>query len=146
VIRAIREHHERWDGSGYPAGLRGQEISVLARIIAIGDVYDSLLSKRPYREELRPHEAVQFIADQSGLMFDPDLAAAFSRRIPQYPAGLGVRLTSGHIGIVSRPNAGRLGRPVVRVCVEKGAPVPKPYDIDLSSPEHEDKAIAQVLL
>lgn len=146
VIRAIQEHHERWDGSGYPAGLRGPEISILARIIAIGDVYDSLLSKRPHRDDLKPHEAVQFVLEESGRMFDPDLAAAFARRIPQYPAGLGVRLTSGHVGIVSRPNAGRFGRPVVRVCVEKGAPVPKPYDIDLSSPEHEDKSIAQVLL
>ncbi len=146
VIRAIQEHHERWDGSGYPAGLRGSEISILARIIAIGDVYDSLLSKRPHRDDLKPHEAVQFVLEESGRMFDPDLAAAFARRIPQYPAGLGVRLTSGHVGIVSRPNAGSFGRPVVRVCVEKGAPVPKPYDIDLSSPEHEDKGIAQVLL
>ncbi len=146
VIRAIREHHERWDGSGYPAGLRGQEISILARLIAIGDVYDALLSKRPHREELKPHEAVQFVLEQSGRMFDPDLAAAFARRIPQYPAGLGVRLSSGHIGIVSHSNTGKLGRPIVRVCVEKGTPVPKPYDIDLSSPEHEDKAITQILL
>lgn len=146
VVRAIREHHERWDGSGYPTRLRGEEISLLARIVAIGDVYDSLLSRRPHRQELRPHEAVQFILDHSGEMFDPHLAGIFARRIPQYPAGLGVRLNSGHVGIVSKPNTGLVGRPVVRVCVEKGAPVPKPYDINLASPEHEDKVVEQVLL
>jgi HD-GYP domain-containing protein (c-di-GMP phosphodiesterase class II) len=146
AVRAIKEHHERWNGSGYPQGLKRDEISPLARILGMADTYHSLLSKRPHRQEIKPHEAVEFIVAYSGDLFDPDLARIFVRRIPQYPAGLGVRLSTGETGIVSNPNLGHIARPVVRVCVANGKPVARPYDIDLSEPEHMQKIIAEVLL
>jgi response regulator RpfG family c-di-GMP phosphodiesterase len=73
-------HHEKWDGSGYPKGLRGEEIPLSARIVAIADVYDALTTLRPYKP-IWPHaEAVQWIASRSGSHFDPDVVEAFLAR------------------------------------------------------------------
>jgi len=73
----LKSHHERWDGRGYPAGLKGTEIPLFARIIAIADTYDAMTSTRPYRKAL-PHEvAVQEIKRCAGMQFDPELAELF---------------------------------------------------------------------
>jgi response regulator RpfG family c-di-GMP phosphodiesterase len=76
-------HHEKWDGSGYPRGLHGEEIPLSARIVAIADVYDALTTLRPYKP-IWPHsEAVEWIASRSGTHFDPDVVAAFLSRAAQ---------------------------------------------------------------
>ena len=146
VIAAIEQHHERWSGSGYPDGRKGDEISFFARIIALADTYHALLSKRPHRAALKPHEAVEFIVAYSGESFDPELTQIFARRTPQYPAGLVVRLSTGEVGIVSNPNAGHIARPVVRICYEDGNAVGEPYDLDLSERQCMTKLIVEVLL
>jgi putative two-component system response regulator len=76
-------HHERWDGSGYPAGLRGQEIPLVGRICAICDVFDALLSKRAYKEAWSLPAAVQEISRQRGHHFDPALVDAFLELVPE---------------------------------------------------------------
>lgn len=73
-------HHERWDGHGYPHGLRGEEIPLAGRLMALADVYDALISKRVYKKELTHAEVCDFIAQQSGTQFDPDIVAAFMAR------------------------------------------------------------------
>jgi len=78
TIPVVRYHHERWDGSGYPLGLAGDEIPLLARIFAIVDTYDALISDRPYRIRNVESEAVGFVSSQAGKLFDPELAAAFA--------------------------------------------------------------------
>ncbi len=70
-------HHERWDGTGYPEGKRGDDIPLSARIVAIADVYDALTSKRPYKEAYTHEEAVKIIGEGSGSQFDPDIADCF---------------------------------------------------------------------
>src|SRR3954468_11691071 len=78
TARAIaREHHERWDGKGYPDGKKGEEISLAARIVSIADVFDALTSKRPYKEAWSLEEGMSSIREGSGGQFDPDLVAAF---------------------------------------------------------------------
>ncbi len=72
-------HHERWDGSGYPRGLRGTEIPVAARLFAVVDVYDAITSDRPYRKPLDHDAAMAFILAGSGTSFDPDVVVAFQR-------------------------------------------------------------------
>ncbi|MDR1693084.1 MAG: response regulator [Oscillospiraceae bacterium] len=72
-------HHERWDGSGYPKGLRGAEIPLLGRLMAIADVYDALTSARPYKERFSPQESSRIILDGSGTQFDPALVEVFRR-------------------------------------------------------------------
>jgi len=71
-------HHERWDGTGYPVGLKGREIPLLGRIMAIADVYDALISKRPYKEPINHESAVLIINDGSGSQFDPSLVKVFN--------------------------------------------------------------------
>jgi len=70
-------HHERWDGTGYPYGLKGTDIPLLGRIMAIIDTYDALVSKRPYREALSDEEAVHIISKDSGKQFDPKIVEVF---------------------------------------------------------------------
>ena len=78
VAREIAySHHECWDGSGYPEGLKGDEIPISARLMAIADVYDAITSKRSYKEAISHTEAVQIIAKEKGTHFDPDLVDAF---------------------------------------------------------------------
>lgn len=74
-------HHERWDGSGYPRGLIGDQIPLAARIFAVVDVYDALCSRRPYREAWSPQRAITYISDQAGVEFDPDVVQVFVEQI-----------------------------------------------------------------
>ena len=71
------EHHEKWDGTGYPNNLKAEEISIEGRIVAIADVFDALTSKRPYKEAWSVEEAFDFIEKQAGIHFDPDLVRLF---------------------------------------------------------------------
>lgn len=73
----IRYHHEKWDGTGYPEGLKGEEIPFEARVIAIIDVYDALVSKRSYKEAWSEKEALSYLKEQKGIQFDPFLVDAF---------------------------------------------------------------------
>ena len=77
IIPLILHHHERWDGRGYPDGLKGEEIPVGARIVAIADVYQALISNRPYRKAFSKKEALKIIDDASGKQFDPKIVSIF---------------------------------------------------------------------
>ena len=73
----VRSHHERWDGKGYPDGLKGEEIPLCARIVAVADVFDALTSERPYKKAFGYDESVRIIIEESGSHFDPDVVSAF---------------------------------------------------------------------
>ena len=79
MLPIVLYHHERWDGLGYPEGLKGLEIPRLARVLAVADVYDAMVSARPYRDGLDPQIALDEIRDHSGTQFDPEMAAALLR-------------------------------------------------------------------
>lgn len=74
-------HHEKYDGSGYPNGLKGREIPLVARIVALADVFDALMSERPYKKPWSLESAIEYIEQQSGRHFDPQCVAAFLNRI-----------------------------------------------------------------
>ena len=78
IIPAVRHHHERWDGTGYPDGLRGEEIPIGARIIGAAEVFDALSTSRAYQEKMSPENAVERIADLSGTVLDPQVVEAVS--------------------------------------------------------------------
>ena len=79
VIPFMLYHHERWDGRGYPAGLKGEEIPVGARIVAIADVFEALISDRPYRKAFSMEQALRIIKEGAGTQFDPDIVSIFLR-------------------------------------------------------------------
>lgn len=76
-------HHEKWDGSGYPQGLKGEAIPLEGRIVAIADVFDALVSIRPYKAAIPLNEALMYLESQSGLHFDPSLMNAFRKALPE---------------------------------------------------------------
>jgi len=80
AISLIRHHHERWDGSGYPDGLKGEAIPLAARIFSIVDVWDALLSRRPYRDAWTMEQTLQYLQENAGRQFDPELTRIFLRR------------------------------------------------------------------
>lgn len=75
-------HHEKWDGSGYPRGLKGEEIPLSGRIIAIADVFDALTTERPYKKAWAVEDAVNLIDENAGAHFDPELVKIFHAILP----------------------------------------------------------------
>ena len=145
TVEAVLHHHERWDGSGYPSGLKQEQISPFARIIAIADIFYELVSKRPDREGYMPHEAIEYILAYSGELFDAVLVQLFTKLVPLYPTGTTVKLNTGEVGVVADANTGYMGRPIVRVCSLGGSNyVQRPYDINLAGPKHQNQLIVEV--
>lgn len=145
VSQAVRHHHERWNGSGFPQGLKGEAISELARIIAIADAFYALISQRGNRPPYPPSEAAEYIAAYSGELFDPKLAQIFVRNIPLYPKGISVKLNSGETGIVTDANIGYIGRPTARICYDHRGQEIKPYDIDLTEADNQSQMVSAVV-
>lgn len=109
------QHHERMDGSGYPAGLPGNKISKLAKIIAITDTYDAMTSDKPYKKAVSPQEAIEYIMGSAGTHFDFEMAQTFVRKIVPYPVGTLVRLSNGDYGVVEEVIPNFPLRPKVKV-------------------------------
>jgi HD-GYP domain-containing protein (c-di-GMP phosphodiesterase class II) len=105
------QHHENYDGTGYPNGLRRKNISVYGRIIAVTDVYDALVSKRAFRQAMYPMQAVEIIQQQSDRKFDPDVVKALESIVAPFPPGTTVQLKSGEVCMVRRNYADDLWRP-----------------------------------
>jgi len=81
TIPLIRHHQERWDGTGYPGGLSGEGIPILARMFSIVDAFDALTSNRPYRQKISTLEAVDYLHEQAGILFDPEIVEVFKKMI-----------------------------------------------------------------
>ena len=77
TIPIIRHHQERWNGTGYPDGLSGTGIPELARLFAVVDAFDALTSNRPYRQKISTKEALHYLHEQAGILFDPEIVRAF---------------------------------------------------------------------
>jgi putative nucleotidyltransferase with HDIG domain len=133
------QHHERLDGSGYPNGLTGDQISHYAQAAAIVDVYDAITSERCYNRGLPPTEALKKLFEWSACYFNSELVQQFIRCIGIYPVGSLVRLESGLIAIVLNNDGKSLLHPVVRVIYDakKGKYI-APYDINLSQRSEKD--------
>ncbi len=98
---AVLSHHEKYDGSGYPYGLKSDRISRFGKIVAVADVYDALTSDRPYRPALSPSEAMEYVMGGSGTLFDPKVVEVFAKKIVPYPVGTCVTLSNGLTAIVT---------------------------------------------
>lgn len=125
-------HHEKINGSGYPEGLRGEGISLFARMGAVCDVYDAITSNRPYKAGWDPAESIRRMAEWQG-HFDPAIFQAFVKSLGIYPIGSLVRLESGKLGVVIEQGEHSLLKPKVRIFFStRSQAYLKPEVIDLA--------------
>jgi putative nucleotidyltransferase with HDIG domain len=134
-------HHERIDGKGYPHGLDGERLSLLARMGAVCDVYDAITSNRPYKAGWDPSVSIARMASWKG-QFDPAVFGAFVRSLGIYPTGSLVRLQSQRLAVVLEQNAGALVSPTVKAFFSLREQMPVvPLLIDLASPGCSDRIV-----
>ncbi len=131
VRQIAYQHHERLDGSGYPQGLRGEELNEYIRIVSIADVYDALTTDRCYRKRWPANKAMDYLLERTEKEFDSMLVGLFTQQLAIYPNGSLVRLSDSYMGIVARQNRGMPLRPVVRVISGPGGEEIVPYELDL---------------
>lgn len=146
VCRVVVEHHERCDGSGYPRKVKAQEISPLAQIVGIVDLYDKMVSRRGGRPAMIPHDAVRqlFLVGERG-QYPKPLVEAVIRSIGVYPVGSLVRLNTGEQAVVVGVNPEQRLKPQVMITGgPHGESYPNPEHVDLSLPSH-DKVSRTVL-
>ena len=144
VLDVCLHHHEKFDGSGYPHHLAGEQISLLARMGAVCDVYDAITSDRPYKKGWDPAESLHKMAEWTKGHFDPKVFQAFVKCVGIYPTGSLVRLESGRLGVVLEQGSGSLLMPKVRVFFSARSKVPIPQEvIDLAAMQGRDRIVAR---
>jgi HD-GYP domain-containing protein (c-di-GMP phosphodiesterase class II) len=111
----VYSHHERVDGSGYPRGLKGDEIHEFARVAAIADVFDALTSDRVYRDKWPTYKAAEYIMNHTEQLFDYQLVKKFLPQVSFYPNGSEIILSTGYRAVVRAQNVGFPTRPVLRL-------------------------------
>ena len=136
-INLTYEHHERFDGSGYPLGIKGDRINQFALIAAIADVFDAITTDRPYRKALSPFTALKIMFEANGKDFSPEYLSKFTHCMGIYPVSSVIELDNGEIGVVTEINHQAFGRPkmVVVSDLDHGK-LKKPKPVDLSSDEY----------
>jgi HD-GYP domain-containing protein (c-di-GMP phosphodiesterase class II) len=141
----VYQHHERHDGSGYPRGLRGDEIDPLARIVSVADAYSAMVEPRPYREGQPRQEVFEYLMSAAGYEFGRETVQGCLQYLAPYPVGTMVRLNTGEKGVVVRVSKGLGTRPVVRVFTDKdGRNLAQTYDLDLAQSANQTKLITVV--
>ena len=140
AVDVCLHHHERIDGTGYPDGLAGEQISRICRMASICDIYDATTSNRPYKAGWDPAESLQRMARWAPAHIDQEIFHHFVKAIGIYPVGSFVRLDSGLLGIVVDQNPGELLRPKVRAvyCTRKQDFVP-PRLLDLGGHARDER-------
>lgn len=127
------QHHERENGSGYPRGIKGNEIHDYAKLIAIIDSYDAMTTHRPYRLAMLPHQAMEILFSGVETLYDYKKVALFRDNVAIYPLGLSVKLSTGEKGVVVVINPAIPQRPTIRIMEgADGEKITQPYEVDLS--------------
>jgi HD-GYP domain-containing protein (c-di-GMP phosphodiesterase class II) len=127
-------HHERYDGEGYPLGLRGEEIHEFARIVSVADVYDAITSDRIYKKRININEAIEYLIGMGDHQFDYGIVRNFIEHITIYPPGTCVLLNEGEKAIVVDVNKKYPNRPIIRIFADReGHILKEPLEIDMTT-------------
>ena len=112
VVPVVRHHHERWDGRGYPDGLRGDEIPITARILTLSDCFDAVREDRNYREAMTRDQAIDMLKEGSGTVFDPNVVRTFLDHLDEFEAEIRERCVEPHrVGTQYHPGTTRMSNP-----------------------------------
>ncbi len=140
VQRTVYQHHERFDGSGFPNGLYPRFFTKYTPIIMFAEHYIEMTTPNPFESDMQPaRNALVYILSQERVLFDGDVVYAFIRAASLFPVGSWLLLGDGSIGVVSDVNKGRLDRPLVKVFFDKDSLRVDPYDVDLARTEMKIK-------
>ena len=131
ILYGVLHHHERYDGKGYPSGLKGKDINYIAKIISVCDVYTAIAANRSYRSRFSPNEAYEYILGGAGTFFDPVIITKFRETFSIYPIGCQVKLSNGINGNILRQNRNFPDRPVIKAEKEDVYNNKLSYEIDL---------------
>jgi len=123
IYVSILQHHENFDGKGYPNGISKEQIFLYARIITVADVYDALTSERPYKRAETPNKALEYILQNEGKKFDPQIVKIVSERFAPFPVGTFVKLSNGMMGIVVENFTNTCLKPKIKIFWCNGQPV-----------------------
>ncbi len=115
------QHHERWDGQGYPRRLRGEDINIASRVIAVADAYIAMINERPYRNSIIGYNAMKAVLSDNGRHFDPKILKAFLESMGIYPIGSVVQLSNSSIGRVVEIHTEAPLRPVIELIIDEYA-------------------------
>ena len=144
VLDVCLHHHEKTDGSGYPKGLKADQISLFAKMGAVCDVYDAITSNRPYKLGWDPAESLRKMAEWANGHFDGKVFQAFVKSLGIYPIGSLVKLTSGRLGVVIEQTGKSLTTPTVKVFFSTKSNMRiVPEVIDLSQPGVTEKIVSR---
>lgn len=136
IVEMVATHHERYDGSGYPFGLKGSQIPIFGRIMGLVDSYDAMTCIRPYAHSRSPHQAVNELYEQRGTLFQPELVEQFIQSCGIYPTGSLVELSTGQVGVVTEVHSLKRLRPRVMLLLdEHKVPLARFHEIDLGEIE-----------
>ncbi|MGI6226802.1 MAG: HD-GYP domain-containing protein [Peptococcales bacterium] len=113
------QHHERYDGKGYPRGLKEEEIHLFAGITSVANFYDNLVAPPDIKKRIYSYQAIEKVMAESGKMFHPEIVKAFTRNIVPYPVGSLVRINTGSLGVVIGLNKNYPTRPVIKIITDK---------------------------
>ena len=146
VVDMIASHHERFNGSGYPGSLQGNEIPLYGRIAAVADCYDAITSQRVHAKPVPHALAIKKMYEWRGYDFQPELVEAFIQSLGIYPTGTLVELSSGEVGIVIKENPGKRLRPQVLVILDKNKQQLGDFrELDLANFIGEDRRVVEIL-
>ena len=126
IINVVLTHHERFDGSGYPSGLKGKEVPVYGRIAAIIDCYTAMTGNSTYRAAIAPHKALQTIYNWRNKYFQDELVEQFLQCLGVYPTGSLVEMSSGEVGMIMSQNRVQRLKPKIMMLLNENK---KPYDV-----------------
>ena len=128
------QHHEHWDGRGYPRSLKGEDITLFARVVTVADAYEAMVSERPYRNSMIGYSAMKNVLSDNGRHFDPQVLKAFLESMGVFPIGSIVQLNNSSIGRVSENHAEAPLRPKVELLIDElGTQVESTEFLDLFS-------------
>jgi putative nucleotidyltransferase with HDIG domain len=148
IASIVLQHHERYDGKGYPIGLKNEKIHEMAKIISICDIFDALTNDRPYRQKFEKNESIEYLLSAGEDNYSPEILNGLINSISLYPFGQWVKLSTEEIGIiVSHEEENNLKhRPLVMIYIDaNGKGIEKPKLMDLSLRDFDDINIEAII-